>query len=63
MTDMAYLCVDKDGTELKFSKKPRRLRDTLWIQIPDGDGLPDGTIEKLIGRPLTWADEPYELKD
>ena len=60
---MAWICVDKDGTELKFSKKPRRWRDTGWVQIPDGEELSDGTIEKLIGRPLTWSDEPYELKD
>ena len=60
---MAYLCVDKDGTELKFSKKPCRYRGIEWVQIPDGEELPDGTIEKLIGRPLTWSDEPYELKD
>lgn len=25
--------------------------------------LPNGTIEKLIGRKLTWEDEPVELKN
>ena len=25
--------------------------------------LPNGTIEKLIGRKLTWEDEPIELKN
>ena len=24
--------------------------------------LPPGSIAKLIGRELTWEDEPYELK-
>lgn len=25
-------------------------------------GLPKGSIKKLIGRELTWEDEPVELK-
>ena len=25
--------------------------------------LPNGTIEKLIGRKLTWEDDPVELKN
>lgn len=25
--------------------------------------LPQGSIEKLIGRKLTWKDEPVELKE
>lgn len=25
--------------------------------------LPKGSIEKLIGRKLTWSDEPVELKE
>jgi hypothetical protein len=25
--------------------------------------LPNGTIEKLIGKKLTWADEPYFLDE
>jgi len=24
--------------------------------------LPNGSIEKLIGRKLTWKDEPFEIK-
>ena len=25
--------------------------------------LPKGSIEKLIGKTLTWADDPYELEE
>lgn len=66
---MAYLCVDKDGTELIFKEKPYSdnygsfwscsyyvTRDNFAIE------LPHGSIAKLIGRELTWEDEPYELK-
>ena len=28
-----------------------------------GISLPKGTIKKLIGRHLTWEDEPVELKE
>ena len=63
---MAYLCVDKDGTECIHSAEP--YRDEIVWAIPYWDEtaqvieLPHGTIAKLIGRELTWEDEPYELK-
>ena len=28
-----------------------------------GISLPKGTIKKIIGRDLTWEDEPVELKE
>lgn len=28
----------------------------------EGIDLPDGSIKKLIGRELSWSDEPVELK-
>ena len=33
--------------------------------LVDGDGmvLPHGSIKKLIGRKLSWEDEPVELKE
>jgi hypothetical protein len=31
--------------------------------IADDIYLPKGTIKKLIGRDLTWSDEPVELKE
>lgn len=61
---MAYLCVDKDGTEIIFAERPRRFR-SIWIgREKTGDKyveLPHGSIAKLIGRELTWSDEPVEI--
>ena len=36
----------------------------FWIQEwGDAVSLPKGSIKKLIGRYLTWQDEPVELKE
>lgn len=42
--------------------------DEFWLPNYDKHGeiypcieLPSGSIAKLIGRELTWEDEPYEL--
>lgn len=86
---MAWLSVDKDGTEKISIKKPKRFSPRgIWhcyhIVIYDFSRLesiiefkdkiqkhkqtlvsiiPKGTIEKLIGRELTWEDEPVEIKE
>lgn len=67
---MAWVAVNKDGTELIgedeywFKRVDRRGR---WFPSDDFATpifeLPRGSIEKLIGRKLTWNDEPIELKD
>lgn len=60
---MAYLCVDKDGSEYVLETTPIRCRD-YW-RLSKGwryCELPPGSIAKLIGRELTWEDEPVELK-
>lgn len=66
---MAWLAVDKDGTETIFTDKPCKVFDDVeycfyWDSssgsfIP----IPKGTIKKLIGRDLTWEDNPVELKE
>ena len=66
---MAYVAVDKDGTETIFADKPSRVFDDVkncfyWVAssgsfIP----IPKGTIKKLIGKELTWEDEPVEFKE
>lgn len=33
-----------------------------YLGVGDSIELPQGTINKLIGRNLTWNDEPVELK-
>lgn len=70
---MAYLACDKDGQEIIFVFQPKRenekwkaqlfhvfntpvMEETAYVK------LPSGSIAKLIGRELTWKDEPVELK-
>ena len=73
---MVWLCVDCDGTEwFSPKKKPHRSAWGYWAdaQVIVGDNitdtvrnlkiLPKGTIEKLIGKKLTWEDEPYKMED
>lgn len=61
---MAYLACDKDGTECVFNALPKRDESEWTIDMFEESCiiLPHGTIAKLIGRELTWEDEPYELK-
>ena len=58
---MAWLAVDKSGQEIIGDISPLRVG---WIWVFDSAHyvlLPDGTIKKLIGRDLTWEDEPVEI--
>ena len=64
---MAYVAVDKNGSEVRFTHCPVRLEDE-WIFCEDfeddiAENLLKGSTKKLIGRELTWEDEPVELKD
>lgn len=74
---MAYVAVnffsmEESPLELKeriFDDEPRKAPNEIW-NVPYanpgvetiGIGLPRGTIKKLIGRELTWNDEPVEIK-
>lgn len=62
---MAYLACDKDGTEIIFAERPRRFR-SVWIEREKTKNkyveLPKGLIAKLIGRELTWSDEPVMIE-
>lgn len=65
--NMAWVAVDKDGTEVICNPEPYRdTVDFMWcIESGFYSGaiqLPKGTIKKLLGRKLTWEDEPVELK-
>ncbi len=58
-----YLAVHRDGEELVFEQTP--FRDEKTYSWEDGGIfliLPKGTIKKLIGKELTWEDEPFELR-
>lgn len=69
---MAWLAVEKGGAELIFSSKPERIRYS-WLgkligTYDDNSGihelgvyLPKGSIEKLIGKTLTWKDGSIEI--
>ena len=67
---MAYLAVDKDGGEAIYNVKPIRGTNKLkanigmWTLSNIRDHyilLPKGTIKKLIGKDLTWEDEPVKI--
>ena len=62
---MAWLAVGLHGGEAIFDSKP--IRNSHGDLRPTGVfrsviNLPPGSIAKLIGRELTWIDEPYELE-
>ncbi len=62
---MAFVATDKNGSEWIFVAKPFREKDCIWFpsdELHDCFELPKGSIRKLIGRELTWTDEPVELK-
>lgn len=64
---MAYVAVDRDGTEFIYSHLPERWNGVCW-SVPEylfghEISLPPGTIRKLIGRDLTWSDDPVELTE
>ena len=61
----AWVCVNSFAMELMFASKHHKVDDS-WR---DNNGccncleLPKGTIKKIIGRELSWSDEPVELKE
>ena len=62
---MAFVAVDKNGEEWVYQLKPER-DDSIsaWKQSmawTDICMIPSGSIKKLIGRDLSWNDEPVEL--
>ena len=68
---MAWLAVNKDGTELISPVVPIRYSED-WDCCKEnaagwydnyGIELPKGTIKKIIGRNLTWGDFAVELKE
>lgn len=63
---MAHVCVDKDNTEWICIGCPERDEaEGCWIHeigyYVSNIELPKGSIEKLIGKKLTWEDEPLEI--
>lgn len=58
---MAWLAVDKDGTECVFMDYPSKDKKMFGRGLSQYVEFPHGSIEKLIGRKLTWDDEPVEI--
>jgi len=58
----AWVACDEDGDELITTQKPLKT-GYVWVSDKDIVYLPKGSIEKLIGRPLTWNDKAVELKE
>lgn len=59
---MAWVAVDRYEIENIYKSEPSRAYD-LWWDVDAEISLPKGTIKKLIGRDLTWEDNPVELKE
>ena len=60
------VAVDKNGNEFIYDVKPIRSGEHWDVNDGLADSyveLPKGAIKKLIGRELTWASEPVELKE
>ena len=61
---MAWVAVNKNGDEVLFDFEPERYNNFFWVEdVGDDIYLPKGSIKKLIGRELTWEDNPVELKE
>lgn len=62
---MAWIAVDKNGREFIYMDKPNRGVIEFLPCQDEGSyiELPKGSIKKLIGRELSWDDEPVELKE
>lgn len=59
---MAWVAVNRNEIENIYKSEPHRAYD-LWWDVDTEISLPKGTIKKLIGRDLTWEDNPVELKE
>lgn len=66
---MAWVAADEFGNEGIYANRPVRNTGCWWDSVvTENDcydteiSLPKGSIKKLIGRDLTWKDEPVELK-
>lgn len=75
---MAWVCVGYSGEELIFFNKPHRKISKNEFYFNENDmfehewiddkfcgciNLPKGSIKRLIGKDLSWSDEPVELKE
>lgn len=65
---MAYLCVDRSGEYIADNKPTRNFFEWEGWEDVYGESctlipIPSGTIKKLIGKEMTWGDEPICLDE
>ena len=63
---MAWLAVDKDGAECVFENEPIKYVTNRWVCKWSDENcvlLPKGSIKKLLGKELTWDDDPVEIEE
>lgn len=65
---MAYLCVDRNGEYIANELPNRGWFDWAgWKDVYGGSctliSVPKGTIKKLIGKEMTWEDDPICLEE
>lgn len=61
---MAWLAVTLYGRELILGGQDKPVRNQgTWNVWNDIIELPKGSIKKLIGRELSWSDEPVKLEN
>ena len=59
---MAFLAVDKNGSEYIYSDKPKKNETNYYVSVGTHFvELPKGTIKMIIGKELTFDNEPFEL--
>ena len=66
---MAYLSVNRDGSENISNSKPDKDQYGCWVCIESIEGeyidytieMPIGTIFKIIGRSIAYNDSPIEI--
>ena len=59
---MAWLAADGNGEEWIYSDEPQKGEKYYYCKLGDNIQLPKGSIKKLIGRELTFEDDPVELE-
>lgn len=59
---MSWLAIDDNKEEWIYQEEPSRKYSFWKMQLSDVCiQLPSGSIQKLIGRELTWEDSPVEI--
>lgn len=58
---MAWLAVTETGEEAIFRNKPIRKENLFYSYSGEKIYLPAGTIEKILGKIITWSDDPVEI--